>query len=99
MTTQDSRRGKLFVVVAYDIPDDLRRARLHKKLKCFGTAVQYSVFEAILDPPTLTKMKRMIRKEVGEEGSVRLYSLCRQCQCRIVAINGTVTQDPQTIVV
>lgn len=93
------QREKLFIVVAYDISDDRRRARLHKKLKGFGTAVQYSVFEAILDSANLAKMKKMIMAEVKDEDQVRLYSLCRQCQRRIITINGTVTKQARTIVV
>jgi CRISPR-associated protein Cas2 len=99
MTAHSSRQGKVFVVVAYDIPDDRRRTRVHKKLKSFGTAVQYSVFEAILDHAGLAKMEKMIRTEIKGEDSVRLYSLCRQCQRRIIAIHGAVTEDAQTIVV
>jgi len=99
MTPYKLSQGKTFVVIAYDIPDDRRRTRLHKKLKSFGTAVQYSVFEAILDRTTLARMEKMIRAEIKDEDLVRLYFLCRHCQGRIIAIHGTVTQEERTIVV
>jgi CRISPR-associated protein Cas2 len=90
---------KTFVVIAYDIPDDRRRTRLHNKLKSFGTAVQYSVFEAILDRTNLARMKEMIRAEIKGEDLVRLYFLCRHCRRRTIAIHGTVTSEVQTIVI
>lgn len=40
MTRQDARR----FVVAYDVPDDHRRAALAKLLQTYGDRVQYSVF-------------------------------------------------------
>ncbi|HIP96765.1 MAG TPA: CRISPR-associated endonuclease Cas2, partial [Anaerolineae bacterium] len=39
----------MFVVVAYDISNDRRRTKLHDTLLNFGTPVQYSVFECIVD--------------------------------------------------
>lgn len=91
---------KIFIVVAYDITDDRRRARLHKRLKSFGTPVQYSVFECILSPKNLEKMKKMVRREIKEdEDLVRYYLLCEACRRRILAINGTVTQEERTMVV
>ena len=39
----------MFVVVAYDIPDDRRRTRVAKVLEDYGDRVQYSVFEMNLD--------------------------------------------------
>ena len=39
---------ELYLVIAYDTPDDRRRARLAKLLKGFGERRQCSVFEARL---------------------------------------------------
>lgn len=99
MTPYNAGQGETFVVIAYDISDDRRRTRLHKKLKSFGTAVQYSVFEAILDRADLVQMEKMIRAEIKGEDLVRLYFLCGSCQRRIIAINGAVTKQARTIVV
>ena len=99
MTLHNSNRGKMFVVVTYDIPDNRRRARLHKKLKSFGRPVQYSVFEAILNRADLARMEKTVRAEIKDEDSVRFYFLCKQCQRRIIAIHGTVTKEIRTIVV
>ncbi|HJT59212.1 MAG TPA: CRISPR-associated endonuclease Cas2, partial [Ktedonobacteraceae bacterium] len=35
-------------VIAYDIPDDRRRTRIHKTLLGFGKWTQYSLFECFL---------------------------------------------------
>jgi CRISPR-associated protein Cas2 len=99
MTIHKPSQAKSFVVVTYDISDDRRRTRLHSKLKNFGTAVQYSVFEAILDSTSLVRMKKMIRSQINEEDHVRLYLLCRKCQEKIIAIHGSVTKEERTIVV
>lgn len=94
------RNQKVFIVVAYDITDDRRRARLHKSLKSFGNSVQYSIFECILTPENVERMKKVVKREIKEdEDLVRYYLLCEACQRRILAINGTVTQEERTMVV
>ena len=57
MSRQDARR----YVVAYDIADDVRRARMARVLERFGDRVQYSVFVVDLGAARLVKMK----SEVG----------------------------------
>ena len=37
-------------LVAYDVVDDKRRTRLHKKLKGYGEALQFSLFQCRLTP-------------------------------------------------
>lgn len=36
------------ILVAYDISDDKRRTRVHKKLKGYGEALQFSLFRCTL---------------------------------------------------
>lgn len=38
-------------IIAYDIVSDRRRSRVHRCLKQWGLAAQYSVFECLLTPP------------------------------------------------
>jgi len=93
-------RPHMFVVVTYDISDNRRRTRLHRKLKDFGTPVQYSVFECILGHQHLKKMKQTVRKVIkADEDLVRYYPLCEGCRRRIEAINGPVSKEKRTIVV
>lgn len=76
--------SKHFLVVTYDMPDDRRRTRLHKRLQDFGTAVQYSVFECLVDDKELTRLKRSVNSIIKPRlDSVRYYYLCGACQGRI----------------
>ena len=74
----------MFIVVAYDIPDDRRRTRLFKRLKGFGTPVQYSVFgmprqRAATEKPCRPWCARQIHTK---HDTVRYYSLCESCRRR-----------------
>ena len=50
----------MFIILAYDIPDNRRRTRLFKSLKRFGSPVQESVFEFHLDAGELLRLKRAV---------------------------------------
>lgn len=90
----------MFIVVAYDISDDRRRTRLHKGLKSFGTAVQYSVFECVLEERQLREMITMVRQTIDRsQDLIRYYRLCEDCRAKIQAINGLVTTVERTIVI
>ena len=70
----------MHIVLAYDIPDDKRRARLRKTLMRFGTPVQYSVFECDLSQRQLERMEKAVRAVIKRgEDNVRYYRLCRGC--------------------
>ena len=86
---------KSFVVVAYDIADDKRRALLHRRLKRFGLGVQYSVFECLLDSDRLREMKEMIRLAIKPKHGdrVRYYHLCESCRRRIEATDAVADQE------
>lgn len=67
----------MFVVVAYDIPNDRRRLRVMKMLKGYGHHVQESVFECDLKPAVCRQMvKRLAGLLNLQEDNVRLYHLC-----------------------
>lgn len=92
---------KMFWVVVYDIPGDRRRTKLHNRLEDFGTPVQYSVFECLLDAGELKKMKAAVRKIVRPRSDhVRYYRICADCRSKIEVIGRTeVTGEPETLVV
>jgi CRISPR-associated protein Cas2 len=78
-----------FVVVAYDIPDDRRRERLHKVLLNYGTPVQYSVFECLVGEKELARMKRAVARVIRPRlDHVRYYYLCAACQGRVETTAG-----------
>jgi CRISPR-associated protein Cas2 len=73
-----------FVVVTYDIPSDKRRTKLHKTLCSYGTPVQYSVFECLVDENELERMQAAVKRIIKPRlDDVRYYFLCGACQKRI----------------
>lgn len=67
-------------VVVYDVTDDRRRTRIMKTLKGYGYAVQYSVFEVMVTPTKLVKLRdALARLMKAEEDSVVLYGQCPRC--------------------
>ena len=90
-----------FVVVVYDISHDRRRTRLHDTLLNFGTPVQYSVFECIVDGKRLAEMKEAIGRVIEpRQDRVRFYYLCQRCLARTEVTSGPeVLHETDVIVV
>ena len=73
----------MFIILAYDIPDDRRRTRLFKTLKRFGFAVQESVFEFHLNQGELRELKKAVHAVLDPTvDQVRYYHLCPTCHHR-----------------
>ena len=92
---------KNFVVVVYDISNDRRRTKLHDALLDYGTPVQYSVFECLLDDEGLERMKRAVRKVIRPRvDRVRYYYLCQACLKKVEITSGVeVLSEEETMVV
>ena len=90
----------MLYIVTYDIVDDRRRTRLAKALRDFGNRVQYSVFECLMGAKELGKMRERIEHLTDhEEDSVRIYSLCGECEGKVDIIGtGARTEDPEVYV-
>lgn len=90
-----------FLIVAYDVPSDSRRTRLHKQLKNFGEPVQYSVFEFDLTPKQRASMLKIIQSNIKkEEDRVRVYELCGACRVKTVVFGeGQLQQNQDTLFV
>lgn len=74
----------MLVVVAYDIPDDRRRTKLHTALHGFGQPVQESLFECEVTVPEFKAMKKQVRALIrSRTDNVRYYPLCESCADRI----------------
>ena len=72
-----------FMVVAYDVPSDKRRTKLHKQLKNYGDPVQYSVFEFDLKPEQRKSMIKVIKSNIKQkEDAVRIYDFCGGCKAK-----------------
>jgi CRISPR-associated protein Cas2 len=77
---EGGRSKRKFVIVCYDIPKDRRRNRVCKLLKNYGERAQYSVFECLLRPRDLRRLKQQLKLlVVPKEDDVRFYRLCENC--------------------
>lgn len=73
MTRETKRHHYL---VAYDIADDGRRAKVFGTCKDFGNRVQYSVFLCELDPRELILMREELRGHIhAREDQVMMVEL------------------------
>jgi len=80
----------MFCVIAYDIRDDKRRAKLAKTLLDAGARVQCSVFECHLSPRQFEALRgRVTQCVINEEDSVRFYKLCDRYVERIEILGRT----------
>ena len=87
-------------VVAYDIPDDRRRTRIHKVLLGFGKWTQYSLFECFLTKKQLVLLRsRLTEYLVPSEDSVRFYPLCASCVEKVETIGGPPPKEDLLFVV
>ncbi|RME51568.1 MAG: CRISPR-associated endonuclease Cas2 [Caldilineae bacterium] len=78
----------MFIVISYDVPDNKRRLKIARLLLDFGgERVQRSVFECYITPRNLERLHARLAKIVNEEeDSVRFYTLCENCQPKVVLI-------------
>ena len=68
------------LVLCYDVVEDKRRTRLHKRLKGFLRPVQKSVFEGWLHPTRYGPLLGVVRRTIDPHtDTVRIYHLCRGC--------------------
>lgn len=66
----------LFYLVAYDIPDDKRRKKISDVLEGYGSRVQYSVFECVLNQKQYKEMRTRLKKIFkDEEDNLRFYPI------------------------
>ena len=75
-------------IISYDITSNKLRRKIAKELENYGIRVQYSVFECNIDK---TRLKEVYAKMVNlmkevEDGSVRFYELCQNCEHKVHVI-------------
>ncbi len=81
-------------VVAYDIPDDRRRTKVHQILMGFGKWTQYSLFECFLSRKNLILLQSKLGDYlIDTQDSVRFYPLCANCLEKVKTIGGPPPQD------
>lgn len=91
---------KSFVLVVYDIPDDRRRTKLHDRLLDFGSPVQYSVFECLVDATEMKKMQKVILRTISvRRDHVRIYTLCAMCRAKTWVSGGQEALEDKVAIV
>ncbi|MGD9596231.1 CRISPR-associated endonuclease Cas2 [Wolinella succinogenes] len=68
------------ILVCYDTPSTKRRTKISDLLSKYGTRVNYSVFELLIND---TKLKSLEAKLLSllkpKEDSLRIYHICENC--------------------
>jgi CRISPR-associated protein Cas2 len=97
------QRGKperTLYVVAYDIPSDRRRTKVHKTLCGFGKWTQYSLFECHLTDKELVALRGKLNKVLEpDEDSVRFYYLCGACVAKVETIGSQKPAEESVFIV
>jgi CRISPR-associated protein Cas2 len=97
------KRGKpqrALYVIAYDIPSDRRRTKVHKVLCGFGQWTQYSLFECHLTQKELVTLRGKLDKLLKpEEDSLRFYPLCTPCVAKVVTIGSPKPEEQSVFVI
>jgi CRISPR-associated protein Cas2 len=87
-------------VVAYDIPSDRRRTKVHKILSGFGEWTQYSLFELFLSEKERILLISKLQPVLDpQEDSVRFYPLCAACVKRVETIGSEPPQERKLVLV
>ena len=90
----------MFHVVSYDISDDRKRTAVAKTLLDYGSRVQYSTFECILDEAMLEELIGRLSRIVSDEDSVRIYVMCAKCEKVITILgHGEVSKDEKVFII
>jgi CRISPR-associated protein Cas2 len=90
----------MLYVIAYDIPNDRRRTKIHKALCGFGEWTQFSLFECFLDARELVKMRAQLLDLLKpDEDSVRIYPLCDGCKGKVETIGSAAPEEKLTYIV
>ncbi len=83
------------MIVAYDIADPRRLAKVAKILKDYGERVQKSIFEVKVDDKMFSRMKARIEEVIKkEEDGVKYFPLCEKCAGTVELIGVGIIIDP-----
>jgi len=91
----------MLVIISYDVADDKRRAKIANLLENYGTRVQYSVFECLIEKEQLEEIKQLADEIISHsEDSLRYYIICEDCRKKInIMGTGEITSDPDFYIV
>jgi CRISPR-associated protein Cas2 len=90
-------RQSMFYVVAYDIPDDKRRSRVHRILTGFGQWTEFSLFECFLTKKEFLMMQAKLEQYLdADRDRVRIYTICETCLDKIETV-GILEAKEETV--
>ena len=72
-------------LVCYDIADDRRRQKVAELLLDYGTRMQESVFECIIEAKLAETMRHRLEQTIdAASDSVLIFLLCESCSTRVL---------------
>ncbi len=87
-------------VVAYDIPSDKRRTKIHKILLGYGKWTQFSLFECFLTRKELLLLQAKLADHLlADQDSVRFYPLCANCVSRVETVGGPPPEEKKVYII
>lgn len=93
---QSTESNTTLYIIAYDIPDDRRRTKIHKLLCGYGSWTQFSLFECWLTRRQLIELRAKLARHLREEhDSIRFYPLCRSCVGRVETVGSARPAEEQ----
>lgn len=91
---------KQFYVVAYDVSDDKRRAKVVKVLQKYGKRINLSVFECMLSDSQFKNLKESIMKVSDRKNDhILVYPLCLNCFTKIESLAGVLSKNWDKVIV
>jgi len=95
-----SKPDSTFYVIAYDIPSDRRRTKVHKTLTGFVQWTQYSLFEGWLTDKELVALQGKLEKHLApDQDSVRFYPLCKACIAKVETVGSEKPKEQKVFIV
>jgi len=89
----------MLYIIAYDIPLDKRRTKVHKLLCGYGNWTQYSLFECWLTKRHLVELRAKLNQILEpREDTVRLYRVCGACVEQAITIGSPKPHQAVTII-
>lgn len=94
MSSNGSSNLTTCYIIAYDIPDDKRRTKVHKILCGFGKWTQFSLFECFLSKKELVLLRSKLAKHlIAESDRVCFYPLCANCLDKVETVGGALPAE------
>ena len=89
---------KKLILIIYDIIDNKRRTKMVKLLESYGTRVQRSAFEALINRSQYSKIIEGIKKTISNEDNVRIYRLNSSNEVLLLGESYSVYEEEVIIV-